>query len=84
MTLSAMSVVSLSIRPGGAVTETEKVLCLSAKKGTWWLTPPHGMHHRLLLQIHQMTGGFTQVLSFIFVLIGLCSLHFRDAAAGQS
>ena len=32
--------VSLGIQPGGAMIEREKVLYLSAKKGTWWLTPP--------------------------------------------
>jgi hypothetical protein len=43
-TLSATFVVSPGIQLGGANIGREKVLYLSAKKGTWWLTPPQGMH----------------------------------------
>jgi hypothetical protein len=46
-TLSATFVVSPGIQLRGANLGREKVLHLSAKKGTWWLTPPQGMHFRL-------------------------------------
>lgn len=63
-----------------------RVLLHSAKKGTWWLTPLlMGTYLWPLWQVHQMIGGLIQVLLSTFVLIGLCFLHFRDAAtAGQS
>jgi hypothetical protein len=50
--------VFLDILPGGAMTEKARVLLLSAKKGTWWLTPLRmGMYVRHLWQVHQMIGG---------------------------
>jgi hypothetical protein len=83
-TLSATFVVSPGIQLGGANLGREKVLHLNAKKGTWWLTPPQGMHLMPLWQVHQMTGGWIPVLLFIFVLIDPSSLHSRDSAAHQS
>jgi hypothetical protein len=83
-TLSATFVVSLRIQLGGVNLGREKVLHLSAKKGTWWLPPPQGMHLMPLWQVHQMTGGWILVLLFIFVLIDPCSLHSRDTTAHQS
>jgi hypothetical protein len=83
-TLSATFVVSPGIQLGGANLGREKVLHLSAKKGTWWLTPPQCIHLMPLWQVHQMTGGWILVLLFIFVLIDPCSLHSKDTAAHQS
>jgi hypothetical protein len=82
--LSATFVVSPSIQLGGANLGREKVLHLSANKGTWWLTPPQGMHLRPLWQVHHMTGGWIPVLLFIFVLIDTCSLLSRDTTVHQS
>jgi hypothetical protein len=77
-------VVSPGIQLGGANLGREKVLHLSAKKGTWWLIPPQGMHLRPLWQVYQMTGGWIPVLLFIFVMIDPCSIHSRDTRAHES